>query len=344
MLDLRSYREGRLASYELDVELFNEFNLSVYNVMPLRKAFLISTDKGEKILKKIDYTIEEFKFILSVVNYIKNENGFTRIMDFNKTQNGEYYAIKNGDLYCIMDMIEGKECEFSNPVDLSVSAFSLGQLHGASEGFRYKNNDSKNKWGKMIKSFKRKKEELIFFKKMAKLYEKPNEFDEAFLKNVDYYMEQIGNSIDAMENSQYYKLCSEEDKIVLCHHDLAHHNIIIKDEEAYFIDFDYAIIDLKVHDLANIISKAAKVFNYAISNSNTIISNYCKSNSLNRNEIEVLFDILSFPEDFYEIVKNYYTKRKEWSEEEFMAKMNRKINTEENRIEFLEDLKKELKI
>ncbi|AAK80850.1 CotS family spore coat protein [Clostridium acetobutylicum] len=344
MLDLKSYREKELASYDLDVELFNEFNFSVYNVMPLRKAFLISTDKGEKILKKIDYTIEEFKFVLAAVNYIKNENEFNRIIDFNKTQSGEYYCIKNGDLYCVMDMIEGKECEFSNPVDLSISSFGLGQLHSASEGFRYSKIASKNICGKMIKGFKRKKEEVNFLKKMVNLYESLNEFDEIFIKNVDYYLEQIDKSIDIMNKSQYYKLCSEEDKIVLCHHDLAHHNIIIKDEEAYFIDFDYAIIDLKVHDLSNIISKAAKVFNYSIDNSKIIISNYCKSNTLSKNEMEVLFGMLSFPEDFYEIVKSYYTKRKDWSNEEFINKMKRKMANEENRVEFLKNFKEDLKI
>ncbi|PJI09116.1 MULTISPECIES: CotS family spore coat protein [Clostridium] len=344
MPSLRSYREKELASYNLDVELFNQFNLSVYSVMPLRKTFLISTDKGDKILKKVDYTLEEFQFILAAVNYIKNENGFNEIMNFNKTIDGKEYYIDNGDLYCVMDMIEGKECEYSNPIDLSVSAFGLGKLHSASEGFRYSELECKNIWGKMIKSFIRKKEEIAFLKNMVKLYENLNEFDNIFLENVDYYIKQMEKSIDILEKSQYYKLCSEEDKIVLCHHDLAHRNIIIKDEKAYFIDFDYAIIDLKVHDLCNMISKAVKVFDYSINNSKIIISNYLKSNSLNANEFEVLFGMLSFPEDFYNMAKVYYTKRKEWSDETFISRMNKKICNEENRIEFLTDFKKNFKI
>ncbi len=63
-----------------------------------------------------------------------------------------------------------------------------------------------------------------------------------------------------MKQSEYYNLCKEKEKIVFCHHDLAHHNILINKEEVYFLDFDYAVIDLKVHDICNFINKAIKNF------------------------------------------------------------------------------------
>lgn len=339
MLDLSLNKENDILNYNLDVKLFEEFDLEIFDIMPLRKAFLISTNKGDKILKKINCTIDEFNFIISGVEYIKKN--FTRVLNFMKTKDGKYYYINKGNLYCIMDMIDGKECEFSNPVDLSIAAYGLGELHKAAEGFK-SSLQIKNNCGTLIESLIRKKDEMNFFKKISNLYEEKNEFDDIFIKNVDYNIEKINESVDILKKSQYLKLCSEEDKAVLCHHDLAHHNIIIKENKAYFIDFDYSIIDLKVHDLCNFISKVVKNFDYDINNAFVIMDNYCKVNSLNKSEVEVLYGILSFPEDFYAISRDYYSRRKDWQQEVFVSRLGKKILSEESRIEFLNEFKKEI--
>lgn len=337
MLKLGSGENMELLEYDLDSEMFEEFGLKVYNVAPVRKAFLLSTDKGDKILKKINYTIGEFNFVISAVNYIKKN--FSSVINFVKTKDNKEYYVKNGELYCIMDMIDGRECEFSNPVDVSIASQGLSQLHKASEGFRTE-LAIKNNCGSFIESFMRKKDEMLFFKKISNLYEIKTEFDNIFIQNVDYYIDKIDESIERLKLSQYYKLCSEEDKIVLCHHDLAHHNIIINNEEAYFIDFDYSIVDLRVHDLCNFISKVVKNFDYDISKAVLILDNYCKETSLKKSELEVLYALLSFPNDFYAIAKDYYSRRKDWDEKTFFNRLNNKVLAQKNRIEFLDEFKK----
>lgn len=336
MLDLEDKKDRELLDYDLDTDMFEEFKLKVYNVVPVRKAFLLSTDKGDKILKKINYTIEEFNFIISAMDYVKKS--FNRVIDFVKTKDNKKYYIKGGELYCIMDMIEGRECEFSNPVDLAIASKGLSELHKASEGFRTELT-IKNNCGTFIESFIRKKDEMLFFKKISNLYEIKTEFDNMFIKNVDYYIDKIDESVDLLKQSQYYKLCSEEDKIVLCHHDLAHHNIIINNDEAYFIDFDYSVVDLRVHDLCNFISKAAKNFDYDISKAELILDNYCKETTLKKSEIEVLYALLNFPNDFYTISKDYYGRRKEWGEKVFLNRLRSKVLSEKGKIEFLDEFK-----
>ncbi len=100
---------------------------------------------------------------------------------------------------------------------------------------------------------------MNFFKKIANIHKNKNEFDNLFLSEIDYYIDEISKSINILENSHYYDICKENDKISICHHDLAYHNILIKEDEAYFIDFDYAILDLKVNDLCNFITKVIKI-------------------------------------------------------------------------------------
>ncbi|WP_026883316.1 CotS family spore coat protein [Clostridium akagii] len=332
MLDVGYLDKNYLSGYDLDVKLFDKFKLKVYDVVPLRRAYILVTDKGNKVLKKIDYTLEEFEFIANALNYVKVN--FNRMIEFQETINHKIYEEWKGEIYCVMNVVDGKECEFSNHVDLGIASRGIGELHKASEGFRYKNS-SKYICGNLIANLNRKKEEMLFLKKMANLYENKREFDDIFLKNVDIYIKQTEDSISLLNKNLYYKLCSEEDKIALCHHNLAQHNIIIKDSKAYFINFDFAMIDLKIHDICNFINKVNKNAPFDIDNAKIIITNYRLTNTLSNNELNILFSMLTFPQDFYEIAKDYYTRRKEWEEQVFIAKINRKLKLEEARIDFL---------
>lgn len=323
-----------LTKYDLCVELFKDFNLKAYDVVPLRNVYMVSTDKGDKILKKVEYTIEELNYIYDVVKYIKNR--FKKVVNFVKNKDGNIYTIWNGDMYCIMDVVCGNECNFNNPIDLTIASRTLGELHAASEGFK---TDLRNKYanGKIIDIFKRRIGEMEFFKKIAAIHQNKNEFDEIFIRNADYYTEEIKKSISLLEEAGYYKLCSEDDKVVVCHNDLAHHNILISSGEAYFIDFDYAVIDIKVRDLCNFINKVVKNFAFDIKKAELIIKNYCRTNSLSNREMQILNAMLNFPYDFYTISRDYYTRRKEWDESVFLYRMKKKSSYKEDREEFLND-------
>ena len=336
MVDSKYKDKKYLAKYNLSLDLFDRFNLKITDVIPIRSVFIICTDKGDKILKKIDYSAEELEFQYESIEYIKKR--FNRVMNFLKTKEDELYINNNGHIYCIMDMVKGRECEFYNSVDINIASRGLGEFHKASEGFTC--DKSKDNTGKLISNFKRKLAEMKVYKNIANLHENKNEFDKIFIKNIDYYTEEIIKSIDILDNSSYKQLCNEKDKVVLCHNDLAHHNILLYDDEAYFIDFDYSTLDLKVNDLCNFINKVIKNSAYDIDKAKQILNEYCRSNTLDKRELEVLYGMLSFPEEFYNISRDYYTRRKEWDKEVFIERLKKKTEFREEREEFLIEFRK----
>jgi CotS family spore coat protein len=346
MVDVRYKDRTYLSKYDLDVNLFKEFDLKVDDVIPVRKVFILNTDKGDKVLKKVSYNTSELEFINYGIEYIKN-NKFNRIIEFEKTKDKLIYAQWKDDIYCIMNLVEGRECEYSNPVDILLTSKALAELHRASEGLIYEEefkkllvkNPRRFLCGGMIESFTKKLEELKFFKDIATLYENKNEFDYIFLENEKYYEENTIQSIKILEQSEYYTLCKEREKNVFCHHDLAHHNILINKEEVYFLDFDYAVIDLKVHDICNFINKVIKNFAYDVEKCHNILSAYMSVKSLDEREIRVLYGMLCFPEDFYSISRDYYTRKKQWSEEMFLNRIRKKVEYTKDREEFLEIFK-----
>lgn len=339
MLETKYRDKKYLSKYDLSVELFNKFNIKVNDVIPIRNVFVLSTDKGEKVLKKVDYSIEDLEFIHSALFKIKNN--FDRVLDFAETTDGKPYTKWNKDIYCVMNLMPGRECDFNNPIDLSIASKGLGELHNASKDiseFPFK----KNMVGKLIESFKRKLQELELFRSIAQMHEYKTEFDNIFLKNLNYHLEEIKRSVKLLEASSYYELCKDRNNIALCHHDLADHNILINDDRAYFIDFDFAIIDLKIHDICNLMNKAIKNFAFDIERAIDILKNYTSTSFLDERELMVLYGMLTFPLDFYNVSKDYYTKRKDWEEEVFLDRLIKKVSFKDDRSEFLQEYKEKV--
>ncbi len=333
-----SYKEW-LSKYNLDIKFFDNYNFSVSDVIPLRKVFILVTDKGTKILKKVNYSKEDLEFIEHGIDYVKN-NGFHRIMNFYKGKSGHITSEWKDSTYVVMDLIEGRECEYNNPLDITIAVSSLADMHKASKGIDFSVESDRYKGLKLIDNYRLKSSELQRMKETALSYENKNEFHEIFLKYVDYFAQSMEKSIKILEDSPYINLCKNSENFILCHHDLAYHNIIINDNVGYFIDFDYSIIDLRVHDICNFINKATKHSCYDFEVLRLIINKYNKKIPLLSEEYKVLYGMLCFPEEFYSISKDYFYRKKLWKYESYLYKIQKKVQDIEERQQMIEKFKK----
>ena len=156
-------------------------------------------------------------------------------------------------------------------------------------------------------------------------YKYKNEFDEIFIKEVDYHLSDVKKCIDLLEKSKYDDLCRDKEKITLCHNDLAYHNILFNQNNVSFIDFDYCNINLRVIDLCNFIIKSIKRFGFSLEMYDSIIEKYDNLNNLSKEEKELMYIYLRFPHDFYTVSMQYYHKLKDWKYESFLNKLERKL-------------------
>lgn len=336
ILDLSRYRDkAYLVTYELTTDIFDAFGVKVDEIVPVRSVYVIDTDKGTKILKKINYSLEELEFVNSVISYI-SEKGYSYTVPFAKTINGNYYLKTDGGIYVMLDTIAGREADFQNPGDIDIMSKALCKFHKATEGFSTV-LEKRNNLFLLIPKFIKQSDDMQRFMEIAELHEIKTDFDELFLKYADCHLSQAAGAIQLLKESAYEELCYETfEKGNICHHDLAPHNIMIGDDgNAYFADFDSCMLDLRVHDLVNLITKSVREFNWDFDMADNIISGYCSIDELNSKEIEVMYGLLTFPQDFYEISRQYYMKTKRWDEEEFLLRLQRKSGYYEQRESFL---------
>lgn len=334
MNKLRYPEKKYLSTYELTSTFFKTLGVTVVDIIPLRKVFVLKTDNGSKILKKVDYDEERLKFINLCVENISEK--FSNIISFNTFSDGKKYKVWKGNYYVLMDLIEGREATFTNPIEFKMCGELLAKEHLATKEFA--NGETiKSKIDKsLIIKYKEDLKNIQETQELIKSFKFKNEFDSLFLKNSQVYIEEIVNAIELLENSEYSDYREKGKNIVVCHNDLAEHNFLLSDNEMYLIDFDYCSIDLRIMDLADLLLNGIKNVAFDFSKALDVIDCYNKIFPLEDEEYNLLYILLLFPTDFCGITKSYYHKQKNWEEEVFLNRLKMKLMNEDFRRYFLE--------
>lgn len=334
-MEYRYRDKAYLSNYMLDTKLFDSFGFLVEDAAPIRSVYIITTDEGPKILKKVDYPIRELMFIYDSLNEIRRN--YPYVVNFRESKSKTPYVEYCGGTYVVLDLIEGRECVFENPIDLSLASGALAKFHKAGENIRlsyYKRCCT----GDMLQRLQSRICDMEKYREIALMHINKSDFDKLYLEYVDYYIKCIYSSREHLKKSAYIDL--SEKLHTLCHHDLAHHNILLgEDGNVYFIDFDYAVIDLPCHDVSNIITKAVKHNGWDPDISDTIMEAYLGERDASEEELSILYGYLMFPQDFYNISTSYYMRTRDWDEDEFVDKLKRKAEYKDEREKFLKEFK-----
>lgn len=326
-----------LCSYNLSEELFSKLGLEIYDMIPLRKVFVLFTNKGKKILKICNFSNERIEFIDKVLKYIEKKD--KNILQYCRNSSGDLITTWDNRNYILLDMIDGREAAYTNPVDIALCAEAISKMHISSCGIDSLldyTEKSANSSISVIEQYKSDFKTICQFENMVNKFKYKNEFDLLFLNIVDKCKTHIDKSIDLLQVSSYNNFIKFKTNLVLCHNDLAHHNFIIDNTNVNIIDFDYCKLDIRIIDIANYSGKVLKSTSYDTSILDSILKSY---GSISNEELEMLYGLFMYPKDFVNIVKSYYLKEKSWSEEVFISRFKNKIELDIFRCEFLKELK-----
>ena len=332
-----------LCSYDLSEEFFKELGVEVYDIIPLRKVFVIFTDKGKKILKRINSSEERVEFINKALNIIKEKDKY--ILQYCTNSKGEIITKWHGKSFVLLDMIDGREATFTNPIEVEWCTKSLANFHKASEGIINDLNEKEvnlNGAKNLIYEFLNDLCIITEIERVVSKFNYKNEFDLMFLKNVSKAKNDLNKCINLLTEGPYNELYAKKDNYVLCHLDLAHHNFIIEDNEINIINFDYCKLGIKVLDIYNYIVKVIKNYAYNKDILVKIINDYNEIFEISVKEKKVVSALLNYPRDFINISMDYYLKQKSWDEEVFISRFRDKIENDIFRTELLRCLNENL--
>lgn len=333
-----------LCSYDLSEEFFNKLGVKVYDIIPLRKVFVLFTDKGKKILKITNSSIDRINFINEVLNIIKEKDEY--ILRYCTNSTGDIITKWKNKSYVLLDMIDGREATFTNPIEVEWCTKALANFHNASMNITEKLNSEDsilNKSKNLIYEFLN---DLCFITEAERVISKfsyKNEFDSLFLDNVAKAKNDLNKSINLLTNSSYNELYNDNKNMVICHLDLAHHNFIIDDDKVNMIDFDYCKIDIRARDIYNFMIKVIKNYAYDKNVVQKIINDYSSISEISDKEKGIIYAMLNYPLDFINISKGYYLKQKSWDYEVFLSRFKDKIENDIFKSELLRNIDENLK-
>lgn len=341
MNKLRYPEKKYLSTYELSSNFFKELGIKANDITPLRKVFILKTDEGNKILKKVDYGIDRIEFINLCIEGIRET--FPNTISFKKFSSGNVFKVWDDDYYIVMDLIEGREATFTNEVELNMCAEVLAKMHIASLKVVKEYNLQSRIDTSLIFKYEDALTDIKEIKNLIESFKYRNVFDELFFGVIDRCINDMEKSLELLKFSDYSEYRKKFRNLVVCHNDLAEHNFLYSKNEMYLIDFDYSSIDLRIMDLADIILKGIKNAAFDVEKAIGIIKSYDKIYKIDKEEYKLLYIILLFPRDLYTIAKDYYHKQKAWDEEVFLNRLNNKIINDDFRREFLTKYKESFK-
>lgn len=330
MIDLCKIKKSLNCNYGIDTE----------EVQKIKNVYKIFTKSSNYCLKIIPYDYGHFLFIVSAIEHlIKNE--FQCIPKIIATKDKKNY-IKIGENYAYLTKwIDSKLCDYDNTVELVKAVSALAKLHIKSRGFQItKEMNPRIGWLKWIKQYETRVNEILDFKKRIESNDKKTEFDTLYMDMMEEEIIRAQKSIDDIENSNYfYKMEKEINYKGFCHHDYAHHNILINSQnEINIIDFDYCILDTHLHDLSSIMIRKMKNGKWDMATATFILDVYDSVYNIESTDVPLMAAFMEFPQAYWQVGIQYYWEKQPWTEDFFVNKLKKINEDKENRQEFLEEL------
>jgi CotS family spore coat protein len=330
--------EGGIA---MDFRTIEErYGFKIHSMDQIKNIYKAETDKGVKCIKKAHMSPSYFMFMYSAVNHL-HENGFEFAIPYNTCLDGSICVEDDKYIYYVVDWIESRECKFKNQEDLKAIIKTAADFHNATAGYKAPEGSKPrcfyNKW---TTKFTRKCIELLEFSKCIEEKEYMDEFDEIFAKNLTFFWNQGRESIELLNKSAYSKISLlSQERGEFCHHDMANHNFLrSNNDKIYMIDFDYCIMDTRLHDVASIVLRNMRHGVWDISKAYFILNEYSRYYALSDEDLGVIKAFMVYPQDFWQVGLQYYVEHQPWEMDYFLTRLNRVIADKEIRLKFLNEI------
>lgn len=299
-----------------------EYNFRIKSYKPLRAVYIAETDKGNIVIKETDREPDKLLYIHGMKEYL-HENGFANLDRYLIGENGLPFTIHDNRIFVVEEVIEGRECSFTNPFDREGAVVAMAELHKCGKGYKAPVGAcNRENYGKWDSTYLKKINYLLALKDTVKAKKNKDFFDKMYLDDVDFMIHMAWQAYDTLMSSSYQSICKKAKKEKwICHHDYTYHNIIIgSNSQVSIIDFDYACHELPVYDLANYILKALKRFSFDIDMALRILNIYDSINPIEREDLLLMQAIFQFPQRFWRIAERYYEQKTDWEDDTFVSK------------------------
>lgn len=313
------------------------WGLTVRGTQRVRKVWRLQTERGCYCLKKSILSPCDLLFVESAVLHLR-ARGFTAVLPAMPALSGAPYVCTAEGTFVLYPWLQSREADFDRPDDLSLAARVLTELHEASRGFiPYRGDVDRVRWGLWPQIFTARRNQLFEFGLRASVMARASPFCARYAHLFPYYYAEAGRALASLAVLPYGELCREAVRSrTICHHDFSARNLLIDEQgRPFVVDFDYCLADLRLHDLANFILRLLRHGHWRPETAATALALYHRHSPLDDREYAVLYALLLWPQDFWQIGLQFFLEELPWSQERYLQTLRRKTDDRADRAAFL---------
>lgn len=312
--------------------LLDNYDIEVLRTWKGRGAVLCETNKGILIWKEYAGYKEKIIFQDSLLSMLK-EKGFSYAENILRNKEGELITGDNdGTGYVLKTYFEGRECNVRDMEECRQAVRTLAAYHKAACMEEPLPGAGMPRHAHM--EFEKHNRELKRVKKYLKDRGQKTDFELYLMKTYDYFLEL---ALQITKEAEALKTCGE--KTYICHGDYQHHNILLSEGQMYMINFEKCVQDEPLRDLYLFMRKLLEKNSWIESVGFELVNAYESYRRPEKEEYRQLYYRLAYPEKFWKIVNFYYNSGKAWIPGKNLEKLQKVVDQEKQKQEFLKKFK-----
>ena len=319
--------------YSRPEQIVEQYDLKVKSISRGRDCYLCDTNLGIKVLGEYKGSKERAGFLAEMLDFFKEHQ--LSVDCIVRTKEGEILALDvDESKYILSDAFTGAECDTKNRDDMLTAVRCLASLHNVAETYVGEMPDFvKMKPDSLLLLYQKHNRELRQVRNYIRTRKKKNEFEELFIHQYDRFAgkaEEITGLLEKME--------LEKNVFGFCHGDFNQHNLIFSRQGIAIVRFENFSYDIRVSDLANFVRKMMEKNNWNTGLGLDLIRTYDGVRKMSAQEYKYLYFYLAYPEKFWKIANHYNNSHKAWLSGRNIEKLEKVIEQENAREQFLQIL------
>lgn len=271
----------------------------------------LHTADGPLCLKRIHRPEKKALFSIHAQDYLAKKG--TRVPGIIPNKNGELYTKYGPFLFVVYDWIEGRPFELTVTEDLENIFKGLAEFHQASIGYHPPVGVPVfSKLGRWPNHYIKRYQQMETWKKLAEVQQHEDPFSQAYLAQIDPFIEEAKHTLQRLLNSEYVSWVNTiKAEPNLCHQDYGTGNSLLgTDNQIWVIDLDTVSFDLPIRDLRKMIIPLLDTNGtWDDTTFNTMINAYESVSPLNGEQKKVMFIDMLFPYELYDVIRERYVRK-----------------------------------
>ncbi|SFR62099.1 CotS family spore coat protein [Anaeromicropila populeti] len=320
-------------------DVFRQYDLKISNVYRARGALLLDTDKGYKLFRVCQSSNSRIEHENSILSFLV-EQGYQRIDSYYPNLENQIISQdSSGDRYFIKNWYQGDECNLKDVQQVRGAAKNLAMLHKLLNQVSVVKERSFAPIYLLPALFSKHNKELKRVKSYILDKKQKNEFEVRFLSVFDRYYEQGIEAEKLLNNSSFeqQKVHAEKNGTVN-HGSYTYHNIMMTNKGIVTTNFEKADVGLQIFDLYYFMRKTMEKNSWDIYMANQILDEYFSNFVLAKDQLDLLYILMLYPEKFWKITNYYFNSKKSWISGRTIQKLVSLQQQEEQKNLFLQNL------